>query len=183
MPVYSNTRCCVRVHREHAHASRAHSASSCAPTCEQRDACRKKRCVDATTRANFSRSTRRYTRDRYGRHMRIDVLNVSTTLLTCISNTVDARRAKSMRLRWSTACLQYRKSRAAHPMREVLATGSRHRCVRERESHRCMRCWCRCMPPRRDLTMPNCERVRPCDRDMRCAKPLPDRGKTLLSNR
>ncbi|MGM3412552.1 hypothetical protein ACTHR6_20895 [Ralstonia holmesii] len=38
--------------------------------------------------------------------MRIDVFNVSTTLLTRISNTVDARRAKSMRLRWSTACMQ-----------------------------------------------------------------------------
>lgn len=106
MPVYSNTRCCARVHREHAHASRAHSASSCAPMCEQRDACRKKRCVDATTRANFSRSTRRYACNRCARHMRIDVLNVSTTLPTYISNTVDAHRAKSMRLRWSTACVQ-----------------------------------------------------------------------------
>ncbi|KJJ97670.1 hypothetical protein UB44_16210 [Burkholderiaceae bacterium 26] len=38
--------------------------------------------------------------------MRIDMLNVSMTLLTRISNTVDAHRAKSMRLRWSTACMQ-----------------------------------------------------------------------------
>lgn len=106
MPVYSNTRCCARVHREHTHAPRAHSASSCSPTCEQRDACRKKRCVDATTRANFSRSTRRYARNRCARHMRIDMLNVSMTLLTRISNTVYAGRAKSMRLRWSTACMQ-----------------------------------------------------------------------------
>jgi len=32
--------------------------------------------------------------------MRIDMLNVSMTLLTRISNTADARCAKSMRLRW-----------------------------------------------------------------------------------
>ncbi|WP_433865336.1 hypothetical protein [Ralstonia wenshanensis] len=38
--------------------------------------------------------------------MRIDMLNVSMTLLTRISNAVDAHRAKSMRVRWSTACMQ-----------------------------------------------------------------------------
>ncbi|CAJ0811032.1 hypothetical protein LMG19087_00940 [Ralstonia wenshanensis] len=153
MPVYSNARCCARVHREHTHAPRAHSISSCAPTCEQRDARRKKRCVDATARTNFSRSTRRYARNRCARHMRIDMLNVSMTLLTRISNTVDTRRAMSMRLRWSTACMQVPQIACrAFDARRVSerVDASMHTCARIASTHAMLVSMRTTWPPGRD---------------------------------
>ena len=134
MPVYSNTRCSARVHRERMHVRRARSASSCASTCARRDACRKKRCVDATTRANFSHATCRYARNRCGRRVRIGVLNVSIDAADLQVEHLRCAPREVAAIAMANSACRYRKSRAAHPMREVLTIGSTHRCVRALES-------------------------------------------------
>lgn len=191
MPVYSNARCCMRVHREPMHVHRTRSTSSRVSTSERRAVCQKKRCVDATTRANFSRSTRRHARNRCDRRVRIDVLNVSINIADTHLARLDACHAKSMQLRWpmtrmhvpQIAC----RTSDARGGGDTVETSMRAR-VRAAPTRRC---WCRRVRYRhrrvryrhRCVAMPKCGCAPPRDCDAHRATHIIGRGKTLFSNR
>lgn len=180
MPVYSSTRCDARADRARMRERRASNTSSCALTREQHDARRKKRCVDATTRANFSRARAQSTRCTrvHRRVARVDRRALHAS---------DARLTRVRCSTWPTTYARRAASRVPRRMRER----------QNAEAHRDGSIECACMPIAiRSVTPPSrcvwanasltrieivrMQLRRPGDANVRCD--LTHCGKTLFSN-